>query len=303
MYRYKLLLILISLIGLKSYAAESYTGIAAYGDDFVAVSITGRVDRITADGMVTTSVPVSTASLLCITSAEKNIYVGGEKGLILKSSDGITYTPMNSGVESAITTLACYKGKVVANGADGQLLVCEDGEDFVMADVSFVGQVTSLCASLSQCFGVTSAGEILSSKNGTDWSVMYFNNYYNGYYAPCSFTSVSIGTNRIAVVGLENHGKPVLYFSSNGKVWSERELNYETSQNDYLFLEDTPCHIDYQADQDQFIILCDNGTVMTVPPCSHCNKLLSVPVSHPKTSASKDGLTLLVGEEGVCVLK
>lgn len=145
-----------------------------------------------------------------------------------------------------------------------------------MADVSFVGSVTSLAAATGQCGGVTASGDVFLSKNGTDWKVISFNNYYDGYYPACSFTAVCMGGGRIAVAGTQNDGKPALYFSTNGNVWSARELNYQGPQNNYLFVEGTPLRMTYQKEKDQFVLVFDNGFLLEVPPCSHCNKWLPI---------------------------
>ncbi len=175
----------------------------------------------------------------------------------------------------SITAITNFKDRVIAGSSEGGLFFLENDELHKL-NVEIKGAVTSLDATATQCFGVSSEGFIFSSKNGRDWTVFDFNGYYSDYYGKCEFVAVAIGADRVAVLGQESDGKPVLYTSAKGTVWAARELKYEDKNNNFILADYPPRDLVYNPAKDEFIVIFEWGKMMTVPTCSHCNKLLSL---------------------------
>ncbi len=174
-----------------------------------------------------------------------------------------------------ITASTYFKGRTYAGSDKGELFFIENDELHKLK-MDIKGEIVSLSATDSQCFGVTSEGVIFNSQNGTDWTILDFNGYYSGFYDRCEFVAVAIGNESIAVLGKEDDGKPVLYTSSKGTVWAARELKYKDGNDDFILAEHPPVGLDYNKAEDEFIIIFEFGRIMTVPTCSHCNKLLRI---------------------------
>ncbi len=174
-----------------------------------------------------------------------------------------------------ITASTNFNGRTIVGSEEGSLFYIENDELHKL-NMDIKGSVVSLSSTGSQCFGVTSDGFIFNSRNGTDWTILDFNAYYSGFYERCEFVAVAIGNESIAVLGKEDDGRPVLYTSAKGTVWAERELKYEGENNEFIQADYPPAGLTYNKEKDEFIIIFEFGRIMTVPSCSHCNKLLRI---------------------------
>ena len=154
----------------------------------------------------------------------------------------------------------------------------------------------SLSSRSSDCYGATDEGEIIHSTDGINWDIFNFNNVYSGFYRPCSFSSILVTENRIAVAGKQDDGFPVVAFSSQGNVWTERVLNYIDEGGFREFLTESPNFILYDETGDQFFIACTNGLIMVLPSCSQCNKVAKVSDRSIKSMVIASGRIMLAGE-------
>lgn len=124
--------------------------------------------------------------------------------------------------------------------------------------------------------GTAGEGIILVSKDdGATWGTMDFNKEYEGYYKPLTIKAVAAGNRTMAIAGTDSDGRPAMYFSFDGTVWSPRELSYTVGGRTY-WLEDQPVDLEYDGERDRMIMYCENDTVFYVPNCSHCNSLKKV---------------------------
>jgi len=123
-------------------------------------------------------------------------------------------------------------------------------------------------------YAVTDNGELIRSEDGFNWELFDFNSIYAGYYKPCRFIDVLETENVIAAAGVNNENKPVLYMSSAGNVWSERQLIYTDESGQISYLDDVPKSLLYDSQSDSFILVCENGK-MIIPSCSHCNRYIA----------------------------
>jgi hypothetical protein len=159
------------------------------------------------------------------------------------------------------------------------------------------GNIVSLSPGAAECYGVTDQGEIIQTNDGLKWSIFDFNDVYKGYYKTCSFTKVLVTPKQIAVIGKNADGTPVLYFTSQGNVWSERRLIYADENGFGGYLTDIPNDIYYDSFKDLFILACSNGKMLTIPSCSHCNKLYTISDKNLWGVSGNEHALILVGDD------
>jgi len=174
--------------------------------------------------------------------------------------------------------------------------MADENVQFQKIQLAAGGNIVSLSSRASECFGVTDQGEILRSADGIHWSVFDFNNYYKGYYKPCQFTCVLAEENQLAVAGKYDDGSPVLMLSSQGSVWTERSLNFTDDGGGLSTLIGIPTSICQDAAEDRLLLACSKGQVMSIPSCSHCNKLLSVSSEDFSGISNNGNFWLIVGD-------
>lgn len=120
------------------------------------------------------------------------------------------------------------------------------------------------------------AGEslvIISRDGGDTWTSFDFNKQYEGYYKPLVIKAIAAGDRRMAIVGTDDAGMPVMYFSFDGTVWSPRDLSYNEGGRT-LYLDRQPESLKYDSDTDKMVMYCEDSTIFFVPNCSHCNSLV-----------------------------
>ncbi len=121
--------------------------------------------------------------------------------------------------------------------------------------------------------GVSGEGEILVSKDeGATWTSLNFNEVYDGYYKPLTIKAVAAGDRTMAIAGTDSDGRPAVYFSSDGGVWTPRDLSY-TVNGKTFYLERQPLALQYDSELDRMEMLCEGDAVFYMPNCSHCNSL------------------------------
>ena len=135
------------------------------------------------------------------------------------------------------------------------------------------GEVIGTSSNEYATFGLTDAGEIFWSRDGESWTVVDFNEAYQGYYEPVRFVGIAAGAASVAVVGTyEKTGAPAMFVSSRGNVWTERRLTY--FQGEEMFeLGEAPLAVRADLERDEFVLTCTDDILFFVPPCSHCNRL------------------------------
>lgn len=250
---------------------EGYRAVCCFGNDFLAAGTNGRVDWISASGKILKTEKLSGFTLKCALSFDDIVMVGGEKGELYVSRNNAGFKKVSLPITDAINSLASFNGKIVAGADFGQILLGDQNGKFEKIQLALKGNITSVSANATVCYGVTDEGEIISSKNGKEWTKLDFNQLYEGYYKTAHFTSVFATDSRIAVAGKNDDDTPVLMFSSEGSVWAERSLNYN-DENGAAYLKEIPEAIFYNEQKDEFVLACQKGKVMTIPSCSHCNQ-------------------------------
>lgn len=260
----------------KSSSANGYRALAPCEEGFLAAGSGGRLDWISAAGVVSKSLKLDTVGFNALLSTEDYMVVVGERGTVYVSTDKVTFQKLDSGTEAVLFCLVRFKDLILAGSEQGLLLVGNENGQIKNHQLPVEGNIVSLSARASECFGVTDKGEILRSTDGLQWTVLDFNAYYAGYYKPCSFSDILALEHQIAAVGQHEDGTPVLVLSTEGGIWSERSLTYSDEEGRGASLTELPASMAYDAAEDQLLLVCSKGKIMKVPACSHCNKLMTV---------------------------
>jgi hypothetical protein len=279
----------------KRTKSEGYRAVITYGDGFLAAGSGGRIDRISASGEIVKSDTFPGIDFNSLLSDNQAVIAAGDKGALLISTDSGKFRKINSGATGNINSLTIFKGQIIAAADRGEILSGDDNGSFRKIQLALKGNIVSVSARVSECFGVTDKGEIIHSADGIDWDITDFNLVYAGYYKPCSFTAVLAVENRIAVAGIRDDDSPVLMFSNRGGVWTERPLNFTDDQGITDYLTGVPNDIFYDEREDQFYLACNDGKLLKLPSCSHCNKLAVLSVDDLEGISSFENTLMIVG--------
>jgi hypothetical protein len=263
----------VSFYSMKEGKSAGYTSVTQYKEGFIATGSDGRIDWISVTGKIVKSQRYQGESFNCILSDNKMIIAGGDKGILRISSDGEIFRKIETGLNRNINSLTLFNGVIIA-GADNGVIVSQDQNgSFKEIKLNVKGNIVSVSSRTADCYGATDAGEIIHSRDGIHWDIIDFNQVYSGYYKTCYFTRVTVTENRIAVAGIQIDGTPVIMFSNQGGVWTERPLYYTDDQGMKMFLQDSPNDVIYDDVSDQFYLACNKGKLMQLPSCSQCNKV------------------------------
>lgn len=275
---------------------EGYRAAVEYRDGFLAAGSGGRIDWISSSGRVTRSQRFPGEVFNCLLIQSQQVIAAGDHGSVMVSSDDGEWQKMNSGTTINIHSLASFRGMILAGADDGRVLCCGGDGDFDSIPLPLKGNIMSLSARASDCFGVTDAGEIIRSADGINWDIIDFNQKYSAYYGTCYFRKVLAVENRIAVAGVRDNGTPALFFSHLGGVWTERSLSYTDDQGISQYLTAAPNDILYDEAEDQFFLACDEGKLIQLLPCTQCNKLIILSGDDLESIAGNGQEIMVAGE-------
>lgn len=276
--------------------SQGYSDVTKYEDGFIAVGVNGRIDRISASGVILKLQDFTEMRLNCVLTHDNQIIVAGDHGNMLISYDHSDFIKTDCGTDNTINSLTLFNNTVIAGANRGEILIGTDKGEFKSIQLKLKGDVVSVSANAAYCYGVTNAGEIIHTADGINWNIFDFNQEYKGYYQPCNFTSILVTEQVIAVTGVKDNGQPVFMFSNMGKVWSERILTYKDEQGMQNYLTDSPNDIFYDRFTQQFYLVCDNGKLMILPTCSHCNKVAMLSAHNLAGISGNSELLMIVGD-------
>lgn len=280
---------------LTKQAHAGYTAIVSYGNGFLASSTDGGITWISNSGEIVKSEKIQNEKLNCLAKSNQIIVVAGEKGSIQISDDDTNFRKVDSGTDQNINAIILFNEKFIAGADHGEVLVGDENYTFRKIQLDLKGNIVSLSAFNTNCYGVTDQGEIIHTRDGLNWTILDFNKVYDGYYQSCNFTSVIVNQYQVAVAGRHLDGSPALLLSSKGNVWTERPLNYTNEQGFMAFLDEIPNSLFYDSLGDQFVLVCNNGKLMTIPGCSHCNQLMEFSTNNLTGISGNETTILLVG--------
>jgi hypothetical protein len=276
---------------------KGYRDIMSYDGKYLAVGTDGRIDYISSSGEKSSVVSKTRNNLNCITANDKGVVVGGDKGTILSSSDGKTFSPVESGTNDDINGITCNNKLFIAGADGGTILISKNGDSWSSINTETKGNIVSVTDNDSFFIGVTDRGEILISKDGFNWQIKDYNEEYSGYNKSCVFKKVLATNNRIVIIGRHDDNSPAVLFSTLGNVWVERTLVYDDDQGIMRFLTNEPNDIAYDPDRDQFILACDNGELLSLPSCTKCNTYTKISTNDLHAIIFTDNYLLIAGED------
>lgn len=172
-------------------------------------------------------------------------------------------------LEVPVTALCRWQGRMLALCADGGIKEL-DAKGDVRASLpmpSCRGRIRDLASDGERLAGVSDRGELVLSRDGSTWTVLDFNAEYAGFYPRMDFVAISAGGGSLMVAGTGEDGRPQVFVSSRGSVWNARSLAYDGTR----LPESAPEGLDYDPVQDAFYLSFQNGGLMTLPGCTHCN--------------------------------
>jgi len=252
---------------------------------FAAAGESGKIDLFSPEGKLEKSVELPSATVINDVYVFRNCLVAAADGLLaVYDGEGVKEVP----IDGQAVSLAVFKDRLVVgvNAGNGVSLLCfstlEDAPQ--ERPLAVKGALTALTASLQSCCGVTDQGEIFRSSDLENWSVLDFNSQYEGFYPRMSFSDIETGMENLAVIGTTDTGVPAMFISSQGTVWSYRELSYSASRGTYN-LEEEPLSAVYDYLGDQYLLLCSGGVIFSVPACAHCNKFQRINANEIKSLA------------------
>ena len=249
-----------------------YRSVVAYNDGFIAVGSDGRIDIISGNGKITKTVSFSGEAFNSVYSDGKLAVVAGDGGILRSMSlDGL-FKKIESGTRENINSITLYRGKIIGVCNNGQIITGQSGGSFKTTKLNLKGNVVSVSSGVSDCYCVTDKGEIIHSTDGSNWEITDFNEAYAGYYKPATFSKVLVTGNRIAVIGTNIEKSPVAMFSSQGKVWTDRQMTYKDLQGNRVLFEELPNDLVYDEEGDVFYLVCTRGIVFKLPSCGQCNE-------------------------------
>ena len=191
-------------------------------------------------------------------------------------------------LDGPVSALCLWKGRLLAlSAADGSLLFLDAKGDVCGSLPAPPSRLRDLASDGSLLAGVSAAGEILLSRDGTAWKVLDFNAEYAGFYPHVDFCAVAAGGGSILVAGVGEDGRPLAFVSSRGTVWSARSLEFDGGVPFSV-----PEGLDYDPVQDAFTLSFQDGGLLTLPGCSHCNSWQQK-VSGPLLGCVRGGFSVL----------
>jgi hypothetical protein len=275
---------------------ENYIEVVSQGEGFIAITNKSRVDWISETGKPDQTKNIQGEQLNCLAVKEQQVIVAGNNGTLYYSQNDSLFRKIESGTTKNINCVALFRNKIIAGTDGGELRIGNAVGAFVSVQFKLKGNIVSLFAEASVCYGVSDQGEIIHSSDGENWTIFDFNEVYKGYYKACAFNKIIVTPTQIAVIGKSFENLPVLYFSSAGNVWSERQLIYTDEEGFNALLNNIPSNIYYNSSKDQFLLLCANGMLMTIPSCSHCQKLYKISDKNLYGISGNENEIIMVGD-------
>ena len=274
---------------------SGYNSVISYNDGFIAAGSDGRMDRISVSGKIIRSLTFPGEEFNCLFSYDEMVVAAGDKGILRVSGDGEIFRKIEVGSINNLNSVTVFNGKFICGSDQGIIITGNAGGLFKETKLNISGNIVSVSSGLTDCYGVTDKGEIVHTKDGVLWDIFNYNQVYSGYYRPCSFTSVLVTQNRVAVTGKKDDGSPVVTFSSQGNVWTERILSYEDDNGFREYLTEVPTCIKYDEPDDQYFLTCSSGTLLLLPSCSQCNKVTKISDKNLTGLSISDDKMLVVG--------
>jgi len=297
----RLILSLITLCTIQLFclaqSAIDYKAIVNTGDGFLVCGNGDKIVKLDYWGEQIKEIALSQSyKLNDIAFVDDKAVAVGEKGTIVFLQDDkaeeITFGEMD------FKTVVSSKGQFLL-GIDQNVLRFSSELEYVDGiGLDLKGNIISMSSSDSGYIcGITDRSEVFCSKDGERWRVLDFNAQYDSYYESISLISAAAGNMAFAIAGITESGKPAMFTSTDGSVWSQREMSYLDHGTPVAFMG-TPSSIVYDKDNDRMLLICSGGEVFIVPNCSHCNSVVSTGGKGLSDASVNMGAFFVVGKQG-----
>jgi hypothetical protein len=146
-------------------------GVAAFDNQFFIVGGNGTLLN-SSDGASWTALDSGTNVYLSGIAAGTNglLVLTGNEGAILTSPDGIHWTARDSGTTNWLYRVRCVGGHLLAVGEHGTLLASTNGSNWTRLTSGVTNWLNDAVMVSNTCYVVGNQGVVLASTNFTDWS-------------------------------------------------------------------------------------------------------------------------------------
>lgn len=277
---------------LKNQNTEAFYAARAWQEGFLAAGSRGRIEKIAPDGSgISLETDTEEDFTALAVQNDTAVAVGDQGTVVCIGPDDRTEIFEAEGADR-LESVCGFAGVWVIGTEEGQMLKTEDFQTWEIIQTEAAGAVTGLAADSSRCIAVTDQGEILVSTEGSQWEVLNYNEYYG---ESLDLQGIEVLDELFWAFGRDEKGASKVIMSTEGGVWSERMLQiYE----DNTCIEGSEFGVNsLTSDGEQILAGCENGTVVTLPGCSVCNKREEISQVSIYAVAYNQGKLLAVGDD------
>ncbi|NLT52416.1 MAG: hypothetical protein GXX85_16050 [Ignavibacteria bacterium] len=276
---------------------NSYRQIIQFQETIFTLSADSRIDIISNDGEKNTIFKNDDLKLNCLAANDEILILAGNKGVIYYSNNGKEFESAKTETDKNIYSIVYKNGIFLAGSEKGEIQISEDGKIWTNLKTEAAGDIISISANNSIFIGVTNEGEIIQSGNGFNWKVANFNKNYAGFIPYTEFIKILAIENSIIIIGVHDDGSPAILLSTLGNVWNERLPFYYDEEGIIKYLSSKPNDVIFDYENDQFILACNNGELLSLPSCSRCNKYVKVSDKNLQSLVSIKSSLIIVGND------
>jgi hypothetical protein len=99
------------------------------------------------------------------------IIAAGDSGTVLVTYDGDSYLKVKSSTGNNINSITIFNKTIIAGADQGEIVLGDTLARFWKTHLGIKGNIVSVSAGISVCYGVTDEGEIIHSDNGINWEI------------------------------------------------------------------------------------------------------------------------------------
>ncbi len=249
-----------------------YRDADAVGDGFVAVGTGGRIDYITVGGEVLSRESGTKEDLRCVYAQTPNVVVSGANGTLLVSNDGAeSFSALDVGTKSDLNAATAYHDTLYAAG-EGGVIYREANGGWDALQMETDHDFIGLVSTNYCIAAITAETDICISTDGQEWEYTNFNEEYDGLYPRYVFTRLVGAGGTFFVLGYdEEHPNLPLIMFTET---GEVYMQKElTKINEEPLSEEMDLHIhDISFNVDQIVGVMDDGRVLAITDCMVCNE-------------------------------
>ncbi len=243
------------------------------GKNFWAVGSDGKITRISADNQPQDLKQLTENDLNDLWIGEGKMLACGDGGTILYSAGQEQFQLVRTDCSANLNAATSFRGRFFVGGEDGLLMTSSDGVTWEPIELPVKNSIIGLAANEAIILAITEETDYLISTDGSAWEHRNYNQEYEGYADPCIFRSLQNMGESFFVVGqmAEHPDLPFVMYTESGEVWFHKPLaeinGMELSSFAPLKVNSIDCSLD------QLVAACDEGGLLTVTNCAECNEL------------------------------